>query len=60
MPLSSMISKQAECNWRKEYQKAFDTIKELASRETLLFYLNFYKPFEIRTDASKLQLGSVP
>ena len=58
-PLSSMTSKQAKWNWSKECQKAFDTIKKLVSRETLLSYPNFNKPFVIHTDASKLQLGAV-
>ena len=58
-PLSSMTSKQAKWNWSKECQKAFDTIKRLVSRETLLSYPNFNKPFVIHTDASKLQLGAV-
>ena len=51
-----MTSKQAKWNWSKEYQKAFDTIKNLVSRETLLSYPNFNESFEIHTDASKLQL----
>ena len=58
-PLSSMTSKQAKWNWNKECQKAFDTIKKVVSRETLLSYPNFNKPFVIHTDASKLQLGAV-
>ena len=53
-----MASKQAQWNWSKEGQKAFDTIRYLVSRETLLSYPNFNEPFEIHTDASKLQLGS--
>ena len=56
---SNMASKQAKWNWSKECQKAFDTIKKIISRETLLSYWNFEKPFVIQTDASKLQLGSV-
>ena len=59
MPLSSMISKQAECNWRKEYQKALATIKNLVSRESILSYPSFNELFEIQTDESKEQLGSV-
>ena len=33
--------------------------KKLVSRETLLYYPNFNKPFVIHTDSNKLQLGSV-
>ena len=71
-PSSSVTSKQAKWNWSKECQKAFDTIKKLVSRETLVSYpkklvsretlLSYPKvnePFGIHTDASKLQLGSV-
>ena len=54
-----MTSKQTKWNWSKECQKKFDTIEKLTSRETLLSYPNFNEPFEIHTDASKLQLGSV-
>ena len=54
-----MTSKQAKWNWRKKCQKVLDTIKTLVSRETLLSYPNFNEPFEIHTDASKVQLGSV-
>ena len=35
------------------------TSKKVVSRETLLSYPDFNEPFEIQTDASKLQLGAV-
>ena len=41
------------------WKKAFDTIKKVITKETLLTYPNFNKPFEIYTDASKYQLGAV-
>ena len=40
-PLSSMTSKQAKWNWNEECQKAFDTIKKVVSRETLLLLSKF-------------------
>ena len=58
-PLSSMTSNQAKWNQSEECQKVFDINKMLLSRESLLSYPNFNKPFEIHTDASKLKLGSV-
>ena len=58
-PLSSMTSKQAKWNWDDKCQQAFDTIKKLVARKTLLSYPNFNEPFDIHTDASKLQLGAV-
>ena len=39
--------------------EAFDTIKKLVSKETLLSYPYFNEPYVIYTDASKLQLGAV-
>ena len=59
IPLSSMNSKQIKWNWSEEFQKAFDTIKQLVSSKILFFNPNFNKPFDIHTDARKLQLGAV-
>jgi hypothetical protein len=39
--------------------KAFDTMKHIILRETLLAYPDFMKPFIIHTDGSHLQLGAV-
>ena len=58
-PLSSMTSKQAKWEWTPACQQAFDNIKKIVSRETLLSYPDFNESFEIHTDASKLQLGAV-
>ena len=59
-PLTSMTSKQAKWNWDAKCQKAFEEIKRIVSRETLLaLYPNFNETFEIHTDASKQQLGAV-
>ena len=41
------------------HQKAFDKIKMVLSKETLLRYPDFSKEFEIHTDASQLQIGAV-
>ena len=40
-------------------QKCFDAIKHLIGRELLLAYPNFNAPFEIHTDAYKLQIDAV-
>ena len=58
-PLPSMTSKQAKWIRSNKCQKAFDTIKKIVSIETLLFYPNFNKLFEIHTHTCKLQLGAV-
>ena len=58
-PLSRLQSKNVKWEWGKPEQAAFDTIKRIIARETLLAHPDFSKPFEIHTDASKYQLGAV-
>ena len=58
-PLSRLTSKTTAWHWTDVEQKAFDTMKRIISRETLLAYPNFNKPFIIHTDASHYQLGAV-
>ena len=41
------------------HQKCFDAIKRVIGREVFFAYPDFNAPFEIHTDASKLQLGAV-
>jgi hypothetical protein len=47
------MSKTAKWQWTDIEQKAFDTMKRIMSREILLAYPDFNKPFVIHTDASK-------
>ncbi len=58
-PLSKLTSKTAKWKWGEEEQKAFDTMKQIIGRETLLVYPKFDRPFDIHTDASHTQLGAV-
>ena len=58
-PLTALVSKNATWQWTNVEQKAFDTMKRIISREVLLSYPNFSKPFVIHTDASNTQLGAV-
>ena len=46
-------------HWDTEQQQTLNTIKRLVSQEVLLAYPNFNELFEIHTDASAYQLGSV-
>ncbi len=41
------------------HQQAFDNVKATITKEVVLAYPDFTKPFEIHTDASTMQLGSV-
>ena len=58
-PLSRLTSKTTAWHWTDVEQKAFDKMKRIISRETLLVYPDFNKPFIIHTDASHTQLGAV-
>ena len=58
-PLAALTSKTKPFKWTEEHTVAFETMKKIVSKETLLTYPNFTLPFEIYTDASKTQLGAV-
>jgi putative transposase len=58
-PLSALVSPKAKFEWRQEHQEAFEQIKTVISKETLLTFPDFNEPFHIYTDASKYQLGAV-
>ena len=59
MPLTRLTSSNIKFEWTNIEQMAFDKIKQIVRRETLLSYQDFNKPFEIHTDASHTQLGVV-
>jgi hypothetical protein len=52
------ISKSIKWKWTAEHQEAFEKMKLLIAKETLLSFPDFSQEFEIDTDASKLQLGA--
>jgi hypothetical protein len=58
-PLSKLTSKTAKWQWTDIEQNAFEKMKRIISRATLLAYPDFNKPFIIHTDASHTQLGAV-
>ena len=58
-PLTKLVGANAKFMWKDEQQKAFDTIKQVIGKETLLNFPDFGKPFHIYTDTSDYQLGSV-
>ena len=57
-PLTDLTSKNVKYEWKDDHQISFDAIKRVIGREVLLGYPDFNAPFEIHTDASKLQLGA--
>ena len=58
-PLSSLTSRNKEFKWGEQEQKAFDAIKKHVSKKVLLTYPDFNKTFQVHTDASDTQLGSI-
>ena len=58
-PLTALTSSEVKFIWTDKERKAFNIMKQILSKETLLAYPDFSKPFKIHTDASKVQLGAV-
>jgi hypothetical protein len=57
-PLTAMTSAKVKWSWDPIHANCFEVMKKKIARETLLTYPDFSKPFEIHTDASKVQLGT--
>ena len=57
-PLTAVTGKRA-FTWTSECQQAFDQMKALVSSDALLVFPDHTQPFDIETDASDYQLGSV-
>ena len=51
--------KTGPIKWEKVHQDAFEMIKQVITDDVMLSFPDFNKPFEIHTDASDFQLGSV-
>ena len=59
-PLTDLVGKgKKKIEWNAIHQQAFEDIKKVMAKETILNYPKFGQPFEIHTDASDRQLGSV-
>ena len=58
-PLAALTSDKTPWKWTEEHQTAFETMKKVITRETMLAYPKFNEPFHIYTDASDKQLGAV-
>ncbi len=52
-------TKKVPWYWTEVHQKAFNEVKTTIAKEVVLAYPDFEKVFEINTDASTKQLGSV-
>jgi transposase InsO family protein len=58
-PLAEMAGKNTPFKWTPECNKAFKEIKKTVSKNVLLSFPDYTKPFELYTDASDKQLGSM-
>jgi len=58
-PLTGLVGSTAKFIWGEEQQEAFDEMKRVIGKETLLTFPDFNKEFHIYTDASDYQLGAV-
>jgi hypothetical protein len=58
-PLTTLCSPKAKFKWTEKEQTAFEEIKRVISKETILSYPDFSQPFHIHTDSSNYQMGSV-
>jgi hypothetical protein len=58
-PLTELTQKNIKFEWTKKHQQAFDSLKNSLACQVVLAYPDFKVPFEIYTDASKYQIGSV-
>lgn len=59
-PLTQGLKKGNKINYTdKDYIKAVETIKILITKEPILAYPNYEKPFVLTTDASNVALGAV-
>ena len=52
-------TKKKPWRWESIHQQAFDNLHATIAKELVLAYPDFTKPFEIYTDASTMQMGSV-
>ena len=51
--------KGSEIKWNNALEAAFQEVKKMVSKSTMLNYPDWSKPFDIHTDASGYQLGAV-
>jgi putative transposase len=58
-PLAELMSTKTAFKWKPEHQQAFEEMKKIVSRNIMLSFPDYSKPFEIHVDASDKQLGAV-
>ena len=60
-PLSEMLRgvKRGAVKWIDEAEKSFEKVKEIATKDALLYFPDFNKKIVIYTDSSNYQLDAI-
>jgi hypothetical protein len=58
-PLNDLMKKDKKFEWSNDCQEVFDTMKKRFTEEPVLSLPNQSKPFQIKSDASKVATGTV-
>jgi hypothetical protein len=58
-PLTSLLSIKRKFVWTAVHQHAFECLKAVNTKEVLLSFPDYSKPFHLYTDASDYQIGAV-
>ena len=58
-PLTDMAGKNSTFTWDEKANKSFIAAKAMIAKATMLAFPDFSKPFDLHTDSSDYQLGSV-
>ena len=51
--------KKGPITWTEESNQAFEDIKKIVAEDAMLHYPDFNKPFELHTDSSNYQMGTI-
>jgi len=58
-PINALLEKDAPFQWSPRQDKAFEELKEKLAAQSVLCHYDFWRPLELRTDASGVGLGAV-
>ena len=58
-PLNDLTKKDKKFEWTEECQTSFETLNRRSTEEPVLLMPDHSKPFQIKSDASKVTTGAV-
>ena len=59
LPLTQLLRKDSLFAWGTDQEESFNILKECLTKNPILSFPNFEKPFNVTTDASNFALGAV-